>query len=114
MPGHEAAPANDSRQLWAFNAGIAIGNLMAQATAMGLIAHPMAGIEEDAVRAAFGAPAELRVLVVVALGYPGDPRSLRADLQERETAPQRRLPLDRIVVEDRWQREHGESARSRR
>ena len=59
LPGHEHADSyGEERALWSFHAGIAAGNLMAQATALGLIAHPMAGFDEAAVRAAFGAPEE--------------------------------------------------------
>lgn len=90
------------RELWAFHAGIATGNLLAQATALGLIAHPMAGFDGPAVRAAFGAPEDLRILAVVAIGYPGPVEALPPDLQQREQAPQRRLPIETLVANDRW------------
>ena len=112
LPGHEhAASYGEERALWSFHAGIAAGNLMAQATALGLISHPMAGFDEDAVRAAFGAPEELRVLVVFAIGYPGAPESLPPDLQRREGREQLRQPLKRLVATDRWGAENGEPAR---
>jgi nitroreductase len=117
LPGHDSVHEGSdgsTRELWAFHAGIAVGNLMAQATALRLIAHPMAGFDEPAVRAAFGAPADVRILVVVAIGYAGDPETLPADLQRREDAPQRRLPLDHLVVIDAWDDRHGASARELR
>ena len=106
-----ARPADDSahdnsdgtqREMWAFHAGIATGNLITQATALGLVAHPMAGYDEPAVRAALGIPLAVRVIAVVAIGYPGATDSLPDDLQRRERAPQRRLPLDHLVGEERW------------
>ena len=118
-----SVPANDLvqensdgsvRELWAFHAGIAVGNLLAQATAMGLTAHPMAGFDEPAVRAALAIPHGVRVLAVVAIGYPGNVESLVADLQKRESAPQRRLPLDYVAAEDRWRPEQSLSMKEYR
>lgn len=117
MPSHAGPVANSDgseRELWGFQAGIAAEHLIAEATDLGLIAHPMAGFDEVAARAAFGAPPELRILVVVAVGYPGDPATLPGDLQARETAPQERIPLANLLVEDRWTEEHGVSARELR
>lgn len=103
LPAHEhAGDYGAERALWSFHAGIAAGNLMTQATALGLIAHPMAGFDEAGVRAAFDAPDELRVLVVFAIGYPGAAESLPGDLRRREQREQRRQPLDRLVATDRW------------
>lgn len=109
LPGRDYRAKNfdgSERELWAFHAGIAVGNLLAQATALGLVAHPMASFDEPGVRAAFGAPESVRVLAVVAIGYPGDPAVLPEDLRARELAPQRRLPLELIVVEDQWSEAH--------
>ena len=112
MPGHEHADAyGGERAIWSFHAGIAAGNLMAQATALDLIAHPMAGFDEAALRGAFGAPDELRILVVFAIGFPGAVESLPEDLQRRERREQRRQPLDRLVAIDRWTDANAEAAR---
>ncbi|MCC6387191.1 MAG: nitroreductase family protein [Dehalococcoidia bacterium] len=91
-----------TRDLGAFCAGIVLGNVLAQATGSGLIVHPMAGFDEPAVRAAFEAPANVRVHVVIAIGFEGDPMQLPEDLRAKETAPQVRLPADIFVAEDRW------------
>mgnify|MGYP005850406943 CR=1 FL=1 len=112
LPSHERARSyGEDRALWALHAGIALGNLMAQATHDGLVAHPMANFDEPALRDAFGAPPELRILAVVAIGYPGDPSTLPEDLQAREVAPRKRQPLASLVVVDRWQPHHAREAR---
>ena len=112
MPDHEHADSyGEERALWSFHAGIAAGNLMAQATALGLTAHPMAGFDEAGIRAAFGAPGELRVLVVFAIGFPGPAESLPEDLRKREQREQRRQPLDRLVATDRWGERNSQPAR---
>ena len=105
LPNHDGSPKNfdgSSREVWALHAGIAIGNLMVQATELGLVAHPMAGFDEPSIRAVFGAPEDSRIVAVMAVGYPGDPASLPDDLAARETAPQVRLPLENLVARDRW------------
>jgi nitroreductase len=117
LPSHDPTIQNSDgteRELWAFHTGIAAAHLLAQATALGLVAHPMAGFDEHAVRAAFQAPPEVRVLAVIAIGYPGQVESLPEDLQRAETRPQDRLPLDHLVVEDRWTERHSVSARDLR
>ena len=105
VPEHDAPQPNSDgnvRELCAFNAGIAAGNLMAQATDLGLIAHPMAGFDEVAARAVFGVPPEVRLLAVFAFGCPGTVESLPEDLRARETAAQERLPTQHLVAEDSW------------
>jgi nitroreductase len=117
MPAHDAVQANSdgsTRELWAFHGGIALGNLLAQATALGLTAHPMAGFDEPAVRAAFGAPPELRILAVVAAGHPGEVEGLPDDLQRAEARPQDRIPLTNLVAVDAWNDDLAVSARELR
>lgn len=117
LPAHGGSVANSdgtAREFWAFHAGIALAHLMAQATECGLIAHPMANFDEVAARAAFGAPPDLRIMVIVAIGYPGDASTLPEDLRKREAAPQDRISLANLVVEDHWDHEHAVSAREMR
>lgn len=117
VPAHDTTPQDfegTTREVWAMHAGIAIGNLMAQATALGLIAHPMAGFDEPGVRAVFGAPDDVRIVAVVAAGYPGDPASLPEDLARKETAPQDRLALEHLLAFDRWGAANAVSARALR
>lgn len=114
VPSHDPDLKNrdsSAREMWRFHAGIATGNLLAQATALGLIVHPMGGFDEGAVREAFGAPDDVRVIAVVAIGYPGAAEQLPEDLQQRESAPQVRLPLSILVAEDRWTDANGTSFR---
>jgi len=114
IPSHDSTFESEDgqvRELWAFHAGIAAGNLMAQATSMGLIAHPMASFDEGAARKAFEAPDDVRVLAIFAVGYPGEVSSLPEDLQRRETSTQDRLGIERLVGIDRWNDEMSVSAR---
>lgn len=116
-PTHDGVETNSDgseREMWGYHAGIATGNLMAQATALGLIAHPMSKFDEVAARTVFATPDDVRLMAIMAIGYPGSPESLPPDLQEREKMPQDRLPLTNLVAEDRWGPEHSVSARDLR
>jgi nitroreductase len=115
IPAHASAKNYGAdRALWSFDAGIATGNLLAQATAVGLVAHPMSSFDEDLAREALNVPSEVRILALVAIGFPGSSDSLPADLQEKESAPQDRLALENLVVVDKWGPEHSVNARELR
>jgi nitroreductase len=79
--------------------GLALQNLLLQAAEEGLIGHPMAGF--DAVDAAdvVGLPDKHEVVVLVALGRPGDPAALAPEVRAKDERPRTRLPLAAIVFE---------------
>lgn len=82
--------------------GQAVANLIVQATALGLMAHQMAGFHPDKVRELYGVPKEFEPVAAMALGYPGDPQSLPERLRTRELAPRERKPLTGFVFTGRW------------
>ena len=82
---------------WAeHDTGIATGLLLVQATALGLISHPMGGWNPAALRAALQVPDEYRPLAVIAVGHH-DPELRDERLEEREARPRRRRPLGETV-----------------
>ena len=76
--------------------GLAMGNFSAQATALGLAVHQMAGINPSKARSTYSIPDSHDPLTAVAVGYvnlsPADPQ-----LAERERMPRSRKSLDEIV-----------------
>jgi nitroreductase len=82
--------------------GSATENLAIQATALGLVVHPMAGIYPQKARETFGIPEDYDVVAALAVGYPADASSLSAELRERELAPRKRKPLEEMVFTGRW------------
>lgn len=64
--------------------------------------HPMAGWEEEPMKAAIGLPDPYRVVCVIASGFPGQIENLDIDLQEREKSPRIRKPLEEIAVFGAW------------
>ena len=77
--------------------GLALGNLLNQATILGLQAHLMAGFSGDTARELFAVPDTHDPVTMLALGYPGDPESLPDTLREKELAPRTRKSLDEIA-----------------
>ncbi|HLH79338.1 MAG TPA: nitroreductase family protein [Chthonomonas sp.] len=92
----------NGQPLYLFDCGLAAENLLLQGTAEGLVVHPMAGWDEVAMRAAMNVPEPYRVVVVIAVGYPGRLEDLPEDLQKRETAPRARKPLSELTHYNGW------------
>lgn len=82
--------------------GLATENLLLQATALGLQAHPMAGFSPEKARELYGIPEDSEAVAAIAAGYPGDPQSLPEDLRKKELAPRTRKPLQDFVFTARW------------
>lgn len=85
-----------------YDLGQAAANLAIQATAAGLMVHPMAGFDVELARTRFSVPAGWEPVSVIALGYPGDPESLPEKLHQRETAPRHRKLLEKFVFLGGW------------
>jgi len=82
--------------------GLAVANLIVQATALGLCVHQMAGFYPDRVRELYGVPDDFEPVAGIVLGYPGDPATLPEDLQQRELAPRTRKPLESFIFQGAW------------
>lgn len=83
--------------------GLAMGNLVNQATAMGLYVHQMAGIDPERARAMYGVPDGFEVVAGVAIGYLGSPDRLDDPRRrEREMGERSRKPLEDLVFEGSW------------
>ena len=97
-PGSTEAKANP----WhAFDAGAAWMSLALEAHLRGWITHGMGGFDAAAVRAAIGAPEDVAIHAVVAIGRQGPKEALPEGLQAREL-PNDRLPLTAIAAEGRF------------
>jgi nitroreductase len=84
---------------WAeYDLGQAMANLVSQAHALGLHAHPMGGIEVADLRAEFDLPERFLPVTVTAIGTVASPDLLPEKQRERETAERARLPLDELVL----------------
>lgn len=84
------------------DAGAAMANASIEAVTRGLVAHPMAGFDADAARAAFGVPDGVRPVAVLAVGALGDYSSADEAIVERDSKPRERLPLEQVAYAGTW------------
>jgi nitroreductase len=82
--------------------GMAVGNLLLQATALGLQVHQMAGFDVPKSRETCLIPAGFDPVAMIALGYPGDLAVLPDYLRERELKPRERQPITEFVFTTSW------------
>lgn len=82
--------------------GMATENLVIQATALGLVAHLMAGFRIDQARTDCQIPEGYEPVAMIAIGYPGDPAQLSDRLRTREVQPRVRKSVTEFVCSARW------------
>lgn len=78
--------------------GLAAGNFVIQATAVGLDAHQMAGINASKIRQTYNIPEGYEPVTAIALGYALDAAKIPDEkLKQAETTPRTRKPLAEIA-----------------
>jgi nitroreductase len=82
--------------------GLAMGSLLVEATALGLVVHQMAGFSTDKVREAYGVPEGFEPVAAMAIGYPGAAEVLPEQFREQELGPRNRKPISSFTFENRW------------
>ncbi|HET9516509.1 MAG TPA: nitroreductase family protein [Actinoplanes sp.] len=81
-----------------YDTGQAVANLITQASHEGLSTHQMGGFNPTAAAAAFDLAAQLRPLVVIAVGRHDPAAPLTEALAAREVAPRVRRPIEDLVL----------------
>lgn len=82
--------------------GMAVGNLLSQATADGLFVHQMGGFDVEKARKDLGLPANHDPVAMIAIGYHGDEEQADPALKEREKRPRARKPVEEFVFHGAW------------
>jgi nitroreductase len=91
-----------NRHAW-YDTGQAVAFLTLQATSMGLSLRQMEGFESDKTRAACAIPSGFEPVVVMAVGYAGDPATLQHEKhREAEVTPRTRKSIDAFVFSGQW------------
>ncbi len=83
--------------------GLAVGNMSAQATAMGLYVHQMAGIVRENIKTDFEIPEEYDVVSAIALGYKLDEEDVPEQFKARESKERSRKSLSEFVFDKDWE-----------
>ncbi len=82
--------------------GMALANLMTQATALGLYVHGMAGFDVEKAREVMALPEGYEPVAAFAIGYLGNPQELGEMLRGRHQAKRERKPLDAFVYSGKF------------
>lgn len=85
-----------------FDTGMACMNLMVQAEAEGLVAHPIAGFKSAGAKAALGIPEGHVLIALIVVGRPGDASGLNERHAAAETAERQRKPIGEIAAPGAW------------
>ncbi len=94
---------NDGRDYYLFDSGIAIGEMVLQATELGMIAHCIGGFDPLKVKEALDIPADYVLITLMICGYPGTDESLLSDKQKREQRERpERFPIGHSFFAERW------------
>jgi nitroreductase len=98
-----SANQNPNNHAW-HDVGLALGNFVLQAGALGLHVHMMAGFDGAKAREVFQIPEDFVATTAVAVGYLGDPKTLPENLREREIAARSRKSLADIAFAGAWEK----------
>ncbi len=91
------------REYYLFDLGMAVSALLLRATELGLVAHPIAGFDNEKTRLALGIPEGNMVLTLVILGKKiGDTAALTPQQAAGEADRPPRLPLENIYSVDAY------------
>ena len=82
--------------------GLAVANMIFEATALGLYVHQMAGFSPEKVQELYGVPDGFEPVAAIAVGYPGELDALPDEFKEGETGARQRKPLEAFVFQNRW------------
>jgi nitroreductase len=82
--------------------GLAVGQLLVQATALDLFVHQMAGFSPERVAELYQIPAEFAPVSAIAIGYGAATEDLPEPSRQSESAPRSRKPVKSFVFAGQW------------
>ena len=85
------------REYYLFDTGTATGFMILRATEMGLVAHPMAGFDEEKAKEALNIPADMKVITLIAIGKYSE--EIDHDLPEKMVEIEKKRPERKKVEE---------------
>jgi nitroreductase len=93
----DSCQLDDDREYALLDLGFSMQNLLLQAHAEGLVAHPMAGMKPLKVKEILSISENYRVMALISLARLGGDRELSAKHEELEAGIQPRKPLEDIL-----------------
>ncbi len=90
-----------NRHAW-HDVGLAVENLVIQATALGLAVHQMAGFDVEKARTDLKIQEGYEPVAMIAIGYSGDPAILPESTRQKELRPRTRKTIAELVFAGEW------------
>jgi nitroreductase len=92
------------REYYLFDTGMAVAFIILRATELGLVAHPIAGYNEEKVKEILGIPADMKAITLVNVGKHSE--EINPLLTEKQKGIEKirpeRLPLEKFVYMNRY------------
>ena len=92
------------REYYSFDTGMATAFLILRATELGLVAHPMAGFDEDKAKEILHIPSDMTLIALIAVGTYSE--EISPDLNEKQIEHEKkrpeRFPLEKFVFHNKF------------
>ncbi len=85
-----------------YDTGLAMGQLVLQATSLGLHVHQMAGFTAEKANDLLAVPMDFQPIAMAVVGHVADPNLLPEPLAQREKVKSSRKPLAELVHLGKW------------
>ncbi len=92
---------NRPNRLAFYELGMAVSNLLLQATAMDLVVHQMSGYDHERAKESLVIPTRYEPAAIIAIGYKGDASQLPDDLAAQEKQERTRMGISEFLVSGR-------------
>jgi len=78
---------------------MAVGNLLTQATAMGLMVHQLSGYDEERAKETLVIPTRYEPMSIMAIGYKSESAKLSSDDTAWEKRERNRMEISKFLVQ---------------
>lgn len=90
---------NRPNRLAFYETGMAVGNLLTQATAMGLMVHQLSGYDEERAKETLVIPTRYEPMSILAIGYKSESTKLSSDDTAWEKRERNRMEISKFLVQ---------------
>jgi nitroreductase len=88
------------REYFLFDTGMAVGMMILRATELGLVAHPIAGFDEDKAKEILNIPPEMRLITLIIVGKHS--KEIKSELNEHQAEAENQRPPRKSFGEFAW------------
>jgi nitroreductase len=92
------------RAYFLFDTGMAVGMMILRATELGLVAHPIAGFDEDKAKEILNIPKETRLITLIIVGKHSN--EIKSELSEDMAKGEKQRPPRKSLEEFTWINEY--------